>query len=285
MLEIITPPACDPIHVLEARAHVKQDYSDDDAQLAVAVKAATAAVQTATRRQIVAARYRLTLDAFPGIGALGAPLAASYGLPDNALVIPWAPVVQVVSIQYLDMAGVLQTMPTTDYVVSEGTPTRISPIFGRIWPIALPQIGSVRVNVDVGHVAKLTANATTNAVTVTGWKALAVGDAVRLSNSGGALPAPLAEDTDYYVQSVVAAGSQYTLAATSGGTAIDITDAGTGTHFLGTRPEGMISWAKLRIGALDMFRAEVPTDSHRSIATTPLPFVDGLLDPYRLELA
>lgn len=59
------------------------------------------------------------------------------------------------------------------------------------------------------------------------------GDRVVLTNSGGALPAGLAAETAYYVRDKTT--DSFKLAATVGGAAIDITDAGTGTqtaHFL-----------------------------------------------------
>lgn len=54
------------------------------------------------------------------------------------------------------------------------------------------------------------------------------GDSVVLTSTG-TLPSPLTEGTVYYVRDVVP-GVSYKLAETKGGPAIDITDAGTGTH-------------------------------------------------------
>jgi microcystin-dependent protein len=51
---------------------------------------------------------------------------------------------------------------------------------------------------------------------------------VMLDNSGGALPAELGTNTKYYV--VNADVNDFELATTQGGAAIDLTDAGTGTH-------------------------------------------------------
>jgi hypothetical protein len=69
-----------------------------------------------------------------------------------------------------------------------------------------------------------TANASTDLLT---GPALADGDIVILTSTN-ALPAPLAERTVYYVRD--STGTTYKLAATSGGSAINITGAGTGTH-------------------------------------------------------
>ena len=110
-----------------------------------------------------------------------------------------------VLIQYLDMAGVIQTMPPADYVVDNASePARIAPVFGKTWPITLPQIGAVSVTFDAGY-----------------------------------------------------------------GPAASV-------------PEGLKSWIKLRVGSLYTHREEVALLTRGSIA--PLPFLDGLLDPYQVVL-
>ena len=48
-------------------------------------------------------------------------------------------------------------------------------------------------------------------------------------------------------------------------------------------PVGLKHWMKLRIGALYENREEIV--SGRSITVDPLPFVDSLLDPYRIMRA
>lgn len=59
---------------------------------------------------------------------------------------------------------------------------------------------------------------------------------VVLFNSGGALPAGLATNTLYYVRDSDSDNGTLKLAATSGGAAINITGAGTGTHSLYVAP-------------------------------------------------
>lgn len=80
-----------------------------------------------------------------------------------------------------------------------------------------------------------TADAATEVLTLaSGARSLDWGDGVRLSNSGGALPAGLSAATTYYV--IPHLHEQVQLATTAAnalaGTAINITDAGTGTHTL-----------------------------------------------------
>jgi hypothetical protein len=71
-----------------------------------------------------------------------------------------------------------------------------------------------------------TVNTGTDVITATGHTYVN-GQRVRVSQSGGALPSPLVADTDYYVRDV--ATDTLKIALTSGGAAIDITTAGSGT--------------------------------------------------------
>ena len=57
-------------------------------------------------------------------------------------------------------------------------------------------------------------------------------------------------------------------------------DAGYGTA--AQVPEGIKSWIKLRVGSLYAHREEMSILMRGRI--DPLPFVDGLLDPYRVAL-
>ncbi len=74
-----------------------------------------------------------------------------------------------------------------------------------------------------------TVNATTNIFTVLNHK-FTSGMAVVVDNLGGAAPAPLVVGTTYYIRDVTT--DTFKLAATVGGTAIDITTTGTGSNFL-----------------------------------------------------
>lgn len=73
-----------------------------------------------------------------------------------------------------------------------------------------------------------TADNATNTFTSSAAHKLDNGTAVQLSNSGGALPAELAEATTYWV--IGRTSTTFQLAATRGGSAISISDDGTGTH-------------------------------------------------------
>lgn len=149
---VITAPQVEPVTLEEARAHLRVVDTSEDMLIQGLIVAAREYAQTQTRRALITQTLRLTLDSFPGPSLMGVPYGRAYSLPRHAIALEYGPVQEVVSIQYTDMGGVTQTMPATDYVaVLDSEPVRITPVFGKIWPINLPQIGSVRVTFRAGY--------------------------------------------------------------------------------------------------------------------------------------
>jgi uncharacterized phiE125 gp8 family phage protein len=157
-LQRITAPAKEPISVADVKSWAVIDVEDDDALISAMIKAARAFAEKQLRRSLITQTWMLTLDSFPGPSLMGVPYGLSYSIPGHAIVLERSPVQSITSIQYLDMSGTLQTMPTANWV----DPTlggaqrcddfpRITPVFGQIWPINLPQIGSVRVTYVAGY--------------------------------------------------------------------------------------------------------------------------------------
>ena len=277
-LQLLTPPSAEPMHLNDAMLHINQTAGVDDAHIVSSIMAARRSVENRTWRQLIAARYRQTLDSFPGVGQSGVPWGQRFTMPGNAIFLDRAPVLEVTSIQYLAMDGTIQTVDPTTYTVDAVCePCRITPVFGKLWPIALPQIGAVWVTFITGFASPITSDATTGTFTVKTWKTLAVGEAVRFSNSGGALPTPLQIGTDYYVAAVVAPGV-YQLTDAPGGAAISLSSTVTGTSFIGEVPGDLLAWMRLRLGSLDVFREETIAMNRGKIEA--LPFVDGLLYGY-----
>ncbi|MBI3866827.1 MAG: hypothetical protein HY290_33525 [Planctomycetia bacterium] len=85
------------------------------------------------------------------------------------------------------------------------------------------------------QIATFTANAGTDMLTFTSRSSLINDQIVHVTNAGGGLPAGLAAATNYYLVNVDRNAGTCQLATTSGGTPIDITSAGTGTHTIGVR--------------------------------------------------
>lgn len=278
-LILITSPAGECLHIDEARNDRRIDDHADDAKLKSLIIAARQAVEAKTRQQLLHARWQYVLDAFPALGCASfVPIGASLSIPPYAIRLPHSPVVQVEKIEYLDMDGSWKTMPSTDYVVNYGmSPTLITPCFGKIWPIPLPQIGSVKVTYVAGYASPITTGGSLGAgeLRVSGPATWKVGDQVKFYNSGGVLPAPLCVDGNYTIAS--ANGSVYTL-NDEFGAPVTFSQTGTGRNFIGVVPDGIRSWMLLRIGSLYENREEVAILNRGQIKD--LPYVDGLLDPF-----
>lgn len=285
-LDRVIEPAVPPLNVLALQDHVRQDIATDNVQLDIWCRAARAFAESKCNRTLIATRYRLTLDAFPARGGGNSfNYSTPFGLPPSAILLERGPVLAVQSIRYLDMSGIWQTMPSTDYVADlSGQFARITPVFGKVWPAnTMPQIGSVQVLYDAGDAAGISVNVGTDTISIMGglWRALNVGDTLRFTNSGGALPVPLAADTDYFVKTLPTATS-FQLAATSGGAVLDLTTAGTGQSYLGYVPEGVGAWMKLRIGGLYENREDAMVVNRGTLFE--VPYMDSLLDEFTVRL-
>ena len=146
-------PGVEPLTRDEAKSHLRvdADYTVDDALIDMLIGAARIAAETQTARSLISQGWRLVLDRFPGSVDMWLPDV--FQLPGNAILLERGPLLAVSSITYTDMGGVQQTLTSgTDYVVDASGPIpRITPPFGRIWPIPLPQIGAVRVDYTAGY--------------------------------------------------------------------------------------------------------------------------------------
>jgi hypothetical protein len=85
------------------------------------------------------------------------------------------------------------------------------------------------------QICTFTANAGTDTITFVGGCNLIADQIVQVSNAGGGLPGGLAAATNYYLINVDRNAKTAQLSLTSGGAAIDITTAGTGTQTVGVR--------------------------------------------------
>lgn len=145
-------PAAEPVSLTELKSQARVDISDDDTLLSGLITAARQMAESMMNRSLITQTWRLTLDAFPQAGMSVSYVDRPYSLPGNAILLERAPIQSVTSITYKDMAGVTQTMSASDYATElNGDVGRITPPFGKIWPIPLPQIGSVNVTFVAGY--------------------------------------------------------------------------------------------------------------------------------------
>jgi len=242
-LRVISEPFAEPVSLQEAKDHCRIHGDDEDALISAYLAAARRWVEDATGRQIVTATLRMTLDRFPW-GGCGCRSPFCGSIDRYAIVVPRAALQSVSSITYVDDAGDEQTLDAEDYRVDvEREPGRITPAYGTTWPATRRQTGAVTMELVAGHLTPATADKTANTLTAQG-RTFANDDVVRLLNSGGKLPAGLAANTEYHV--VNASGSSFKLEATQGGSAIDFTDDGQGTHFVSNPSSGVADVEGLR---------------------------------------
>lgn len=266
-LNMVTGPTALPLSTAEAKSHLKVDIADDDAGIDDAISTAVDIAEPILNRALVAQQWDLQLDAFPGNG--------------KALRLPSPPVLAVDSITYVDTAGVTQTWATTDYDVD--TPSgpraldaRITPAHGKTYPSTRAQMNAVTVRFTAGYAIPFTAANAANLFSPSGYIP-AAGKSFMLTNTGGALPSGLLERTRYYVINPTATTIQLSL--TSGGAAVDITDGGSGTHFLGAVPRGILNGMLLLIGSL--YRTREAENIGNIVNEMPWG-VKALWAPYRI---
>jgi hypothetical protein len=91
-----------------------------------------------------------------------------------------------------------------------------------------------------------------------------VGRKVYLTSTG-TLPAPLAANTVYYIAEINTTSDYVTLSATSGGSVIDITDSGSGTHSLGVY---QVVGSVIRINGVNYTIASFDSDDQITLASS-----------------
>lgn len=151
---LITPPASEPVSLAEAKLQINIDATDTytDSLILAQIVAARVAAEQITKRSLITQTWRYVMDSFPGQTISSVPWGREFSIPNNAVLLEKGPVVAVTSITYTDTQGAQQTMPVADYFAElSGPAARVTPVFGKVWPITLPQIGSAVINFTAGY--------------------------------------------------------------------------------------------------------------------------------------
>lgn len=147
-----SPPSIEPVTLADVKLNSRVIDSSDDTLFPLLIGAARRYAESYTGRSFITQGWKLVLDSFPGGCAASVPWGTTYSYPENAILLEKGNVLSVTSITYLAMDGTQQTMPAADYIADlSGCPGRVTPVFGKIWPIPMPQIGSVQVNYTAGY--------------------------------------------------------------------------------------------------------------------------------------
>lgn len=138
----VTAPEEEPLEPADVKTHCVIDDDADDELLRTYIAAARATVENDTGRQLMPATKEMVLDGFPACGEIR---------------IPYPPLIEVLSVTYLDPAGDEQTMDEADYVVDrlQGEACQRSFLrlaYGAVWPFAQSVRRSVRIRFRCGYV-------------------------------------------------------------------------------------------------------------------------------------
>lgn len=145
---LVTAPTKEPVDLDEAKAHLRLETTTDDVYVESLVSAARQWVEEYCRRGLVVQVWEEVLPEFPVSGVIELQRGSLCSVTIGATTYSSG----VVSVKYLDGAGVERTLDTTEYVV-DGT----SPMLGRVrlgydktWPTTRAQWDAVRVRYAVG---------------------------------------------------------------------------------------------------------------------------------------
>ena len=134
-LKLIAKPETRPVTLVEAKSHVRQEETTDDALIRTLIDAATLRAENFTRRQFITATYEMRFDCFP------------YGFE-----FPRAPLQSVESIKYIDVNEAEQTFDSAKYSVDTfRTIGRAVLKSGESWPSVFDDINVVRVQFVAGY--------------------------------------------------------------------------------------------------------------------------------------
>lgn len=174
-IDIITPPAAEPITVEEAKHHLRVIGPDDDAQIGAMITAARVMVENRLNRALMPQTIRATADAFGGY-----------------VVLPRPPLLGVTSVSYVDSTGATQTLAPGGYVVdTTREPPRLNAPYGVAWPDTRAQRGAVTVTYQAGY-----PDAASVPAPIKQWMLLAIASmyAHRESMTAGVQVYPLPDD-------------------------------------------------------------------------------------------
>lgn len=274
---VLIQPQGEPLHLDHVKLHCGITDTDRDLLVPAWISDARGRIEALTNRQLLHARFQLSLPRFPEDSCR---VGGEWRY--RGIVLPHVPLSTVVSVQYVDEAGATQTVDPAAYVVNaRKVPAVVVPAYGYSWPATLQGPEAVTVTYDAGYASPITADAAGDTITVTGPVTFTVDDPVRFQNSGGALPAPLQAGRDYYVLTAPGSGV-YTLSTTLGGSLLDLTDAGSGLSLIGEVPASILAWMLLQVEQLARNRGATEVVERGQVST--MPFVDGLVERFRVYL-
>ena len=134
-VKLITAPTEEPVTLAEMKLYLKLGAdTTDDGLVSAMIKAMREQCENELKRAICTQTWELILDTFPVAIELPLPVTQS-----------------IVSVKYLDINGMQQTIDPTQYVLdSESQPAFLVPIINTCWPATGAYINAVRIRYVAG---------------------------------------------------------------------------------------------------------------------------------------
>lgn len=136
-LKLITAATVLAVSLVEAKAHLRVDSTDDDTLITSLIGASTQAAEHMTGRALMAQTWEVTLDAFP-----------------SAIELTRVPVQSITSVTYADSIGVQTTMNNALYALDSADEfgfAYVVPAYGGVWPATRGEINAVKVRYVAGY--------------------------------------------------------------------------------------------------------------------------------------
>ena len=140
----LTAPTYYPVSRTEAKLWLREDGSDQDAVIDLLIATMTNYAENLTLRAFAQRQLELNLECF---------YPEQDG--DADIDLPFAPLVSVQYVKYIDTSGVLQTLATDQYDVNtREEPGCVQPAYGCAWPaIRAWAVAPVRIGYTAGYAA------------------------------------------------------------------------------------------------------------------------------------
>jgi len=155
----VTPPIQEPVTLTDAKAFARVEFPDDDGIIAGLISKAREYMETAMARTIAARVRAVYFQGFMTSGGYFNRFIRSIGpnpwwLPtaQGIMQIRQPPLQGLMNIQYIDpSSGNLLEILNSQIIVSTGTPGRVMPTYGAVWPLARPQIDATVFTFVAGY--------------------------------------------------------------------------------------------------------------------------------------
>lgn len=119
-LQLVTPPAIEPLTLDDAKNHLRVDSTDDDTLISALISAARDKIEGYTGRALITQTWEYVLD-----------------MPNNKQRVPKPPLQKINNINLIDTNGAVTTIDPTTYIVDT------SGIYGRVTPVKASRLAFV----------------------------------------------------------------------------------------------------------------------------------------------